>query len=230
MTAASSATPPGATPLQLLDWRRAITALYARVRAIADPRAAHAHWRQTRDELFERHPASPLLPDQRVVFTGLAYAPYDPGLRVTVDVDPGVEGRRLDVATGTDGVVSFDRMGRADLDGMGTLDVWWLAAYSGGLFLPVRDPGASTYGGGRYVLDTAKGADLGGDFDPTTGRGRLVVDLNFAYNPSCAYDPAWVCPLAPPENTLPRPVLGGELIPAADPGSPDARRSDTTSG
>jgi uncharacterized protein (DUF1684 family) len=87
--------------------------------------------------------------------------------------------------------------------------VWWLASYGGGIFLPVKDAlaGTGTYGGGRYVLDTVKGADLGGD----VRAGRLVVDLNFAYNPSCAHDPAWTCPLAPPGNTLAAPVRGGEL-------------------
>jgi hypothetical protein len=65
--------------------------------------------------------------------------------------------------------------------------------------------GAETYGGGRYLIDTVKGADLGGD-------GRwLVVDLNFAYNPTCAYDPAWACPLAPPGNVLSARVRAGEL-------------------
>ena len=82
----------------------------------------------------------------------------------------------------------------------------WLEAYGGGLFLPVRDAtyGATSYGGGRYVLDTVKGADLGADGD------RLIVDFNFAFNPSCAYDPGWVCPLAPPANRLPVAVEAGE--------------------
>ena len=69
-------------------------------------------------------------------------------------------------------------------------------------------PPRETYGGGRYLLDTVKGADLG------SVAGRLVVDLNFAYNPSCAYDEAWACPLAPPGNVIDAEVLAGELIPA----------------
>jgi uncharacterized protein (DUF1684 family) len=221
VTGAAPASPHAPTPWDVLDWRRAVTVLYARVRAIDDPRAAHAHWRATRDDLFGNHPASPLLPDQRAGFAGLAYGPYDPSLRFVVDVDPTVEPQRRDVATGTDGVVSFDRIGRVRLGDVGALDVWWLAGYGGGLFLPVRDPGPATYGGGRYVLDTAKGADLGGTLDPSTRRGGLVVDLNFAYNPSCAYDPAWACPLAPPGNTLTAAVLGGEWIFATPPGSPE---------
>jgi uncharacterized protein (DUF1684 family) len=65
--------------------------------------------------------------------------------------------------------------------------------------------GRTTYGGGRYVLDTIKGADLG------SAGAALVVDLNFAYNPSCAYDPAWACPLAPAGNVLDVEVVAGEL-------------------
>ena len=101
------------------------------------------------------------------------------------------------------------------LPDLGDLDVWWLASYGGGLFVPVKDAlaGKQTYGAGRYLLDTVKGADLGGDVDLQTGRGTLVVDLNFAYNPSCAYDPQWACPLAQPGNTLPVPVPVGELYP-----------------
>jgi uncharacterized protein (DUF1684 family) len=91
---------------------------------------------------------------------------------------------------------------------IGSLDVWWLASYGGGVWLPLRDANVDTYGGGRYVLDTVKGADLGGV------DGRLVVDLNFAYNPSCAYDEAWACPLAPEGNRTDVAVPVGELLPS----------------
>lgn len=201
--------------LTLLDWRRRVAALYAAVRSTADPAAAHAAWRAGRDELLATHPDSPLLPADRDGFTGLRVAAYDPALRFEVPADPDVEPHRLEMTTGTDGVVAFDRVAVLRLPGLGDLDVWWLAAYGGGLFVPVKDAlaGRETYGGGRYLLDTVKGADLGGEVDPGTGRGTLVVDLNFAYNPSCAYDPAWACPLAPPGNTLAAPVRGGELFP-----------------
>jgi len=69
---------------------------------------------------------------------------------------------------------------------------------------PIATSGRETYGGGRYVLDTVKGADLGEE------DGRLVLDFNFAYNPSCSYDPGWVCPLAPPVNRLAVAVEAGE--------------------
>jgi uncharacterized protein len=116
------------------------------------------------------------------------------------------EPQRLEVPTATDGVVPFERVGVVPLDGIGRLDVWWLDSYGGGIFLPLRDgsAGATTYGGGRYLLDTVKGADLGEQ------DGRLVLDFNFAYNPSCAYDPRWTCPLPPRQSRLPLTVAAGE--------------------
>ena len=194
------------TRLDLLDWRRRVTGLYAQVRAGADPAGSHATWRAGRDELFATHPSSPLLSTEG--FAGLTVGVYDPALRFEADVDTDVEPTRMEVATGTDGVVAFERLGVAALPGLGTLDVWWLDVYGGGVFVPVRDASAGgwSYGGGRYVIDTVKGADLGGDVRD----GVLVVDLNFAYNPSCAYDPAWACPLAPPGNTIEAEILGGE--------------------
>ena len=105
----------------------------------------------------------------------------------------------------------FERVGRVQLPDLGSLDVWWLDSYGGGHLRAGQGrarPARGTYGGGRYLIDTVKGADLGGV------DGELVVDLNFAYNPSCAYDPAWVCPLAPPGNTLAveLPVGEGEYV------------------
>jgi uncharacterized protein (DUF1684 family) len=201
--------------LTLLDWRRRVHAIYAEVRATSDPRVAHEGWQAARDELLATHPDTPLLPEDRPGFTGLRIAPYDPELRFEVTAETDVEPHRLDVQTGTDGLISFDRIGVLRVPGLGDLEMWWLKAYAGGLFVPVKDAlaGKETYGGGRYLLDTVKGAHLGGDVDPKTGEGTLVVDLNFAYNPSCAYDPAWACPLAPPGNTLAAPVRGGELYP-----------------
>ena len=204
--------------LSLLDWRRRVHALYAEVRA-ADPAAAHARWRAGRDDLLATHPDTPLAPEDREGFTGLPVAPYDPAYRFEVEVDPEVEPQRLEVTTGTDGVVPFEKVGVLHLPDLGDLDVWWLASYGGGIFVPVKDAlkGKQTYGAGRYLLDTVKGADLGGEVDLATGRGTLVVDLNFAYNPSCAYDPQWACPLAQPGNTLTVPLPVGELYPLHDP-------------
>ncbi|HVV74715.1 MAG TPA: DUF1684 domain-containing protein [Mycobacteriales bacterium] len=187
--------------LSLLDWRRTVAALYAEVRADPDPSRAHEVWRDGRQRLIRDHPESP---NRSAV---LRVAPYDPAWRFEVVVEP-VESLRIEIATATDGVVPFERIGRVELGRIGSLDVWWLGSYGGGLWLPLRDGSPDTYGGGRYVLDTVKGADLGGS------DGRLVVDLNFAYNPSCAYDEAWACPLAPDGNRTDIAVPVGELTPS----------------
>jgi uncharacterized protein (DUF1684 family) len=184
--------------------------------ATDDPAAAHSLWRDGRDELFRLHPSSPLRPEHRAGFTRLAVADYDPAWRFEVAVEPAAESRRLDVETGTDGVVPFELLGTARIPDVGALDVWRLASYAGGIFLPVRDglagtPGG-TYGGGRYLLDTVKGAYLGtAPGEHGAGELRLILDFNFAYNPSCAYDPVWACPLPQAGNRLSTPVPVGEL-------------------
>jgi uncharacterized protein len=195
--------------LSLLDWRRRVFALYAAVRAAADGVAGHAIWSAGRDDLFANHPQSPLSAQRRATFTGIPVPAYDPAWRFELPVDTDVEPAHIEIATGTDGIVPFERVGVVRVPDAGQLDVWALRSYGGGLFIPLRDrsAGRSTYGGGRYLIDTAKGADLGG------GERRLVLDFNFAYHPSCAYDEAWACPLAPPGNVLEVDVPVGEQLP-----------------
>lgn len=198
------------TALEVADWRRRVFALYDAVRRASDPEEAHELWRIERDALMAAHPATPLLPADREAFAGLPLAAYDPAWRFELPI-LDAEPADFEFATGTDGVVAFTRIGRVEVPDAGSLDVWRLTSYGGGLFVPVRDalagrPGG-TYGGGRYLLDTVKGADLGSD----AADGTIVLDFNFAYNPSCAYDPAWACPLAPAGNVLPVEVPVGEL-------------------
>ena len=190
--------------LDLLDWRRRVAAMYADVRVAVDPAVAHGAWVAARRDLFAAHPQSAGRGAE------LRFAPYDPRWRFEVEMT-GAEPLRIELPTATDGVVPFDRIGRVELANdsfrVGSLDVWWLGSYGGGVWLPVRDSNPETYGGGRYVLDTVKGADLGG------AGGALVVDLNFAYNPSCAYDERWACPLAPVGNVIDGSIEAGELSP-----------------
>ena len=197
----------------LWDWRRRICELYGALRIQAEPRAAWTVWRDTRDRLFAAHPQSPIVDEQRAAFTGLPYFDYDPALRFVVPLQTLADGwtHRLDV--GADGKVELTAF--AITEGLGgslgaELTLYWIGGYGGGVFLPFRDAssGETTYGGGRYLLDTIKGADLGWRRD-----GRLLLDFNFAYNPSCAYSTRWTCPLAPEENSLPFTVAGGEKKP-----------------
>lgn len=191
--------------LELLDWRRQVLSLYDGVRAELYPHVAHAGWAAVREQLFATHPCSPVA--GRSGFAGLPVADYDPEWRAVVRLEEAAP-QRIEVPTSTDGVVPFDRLGQLRTP-WGVLDVWELATYGGGIWVPVRDGGSGSlsYGGGRYLYDTVKGADLG-----TTADAELVVDLNFLYAPSCAHDPRWSCPLPPPGNVLDVAVPVGELV------------------
>jgi uncharacterized protein len=195
---------------QLLDWKRRIFELYAEVRAWPRAEMAWQHWRDVRDELFRSHPQSPLSADVRGSFTGLRYFPYDPRMRLIASVEPA-EAEWRDIAASGGSTTRFRRFGlaRFQLDGAPhSLELYWLEGYGGGVFLPFVDATSETYPGGRYLLDTVKGADLGG-----AGEGQIVLDFNFAYNPSCSYDARWVCPLTPSANYLGVEIRGGELHP-----------------
>ena len=215
--------PATAERLDLADWRRRIADLYAivRVEARRDPAGAWRRWRETREELFRTHPQSPVPAAERASFRARHW-PYDPALRFEIDVEVEVEsatatggfaGLTLALPISTGGEESFTRIGRLMVpfpEGTRDLGLYWMAGYAGGLFLPFRDAtnGGDTYGAGRYLLDTAKSADLGAG----AGKGSLVLYFNFAFHPSCAWDPQWACPLAPPENRLDLRVEAGERL------------------
>jgi uncharacterized protein (DUF1684 family) len=204
--------------LQLLDWKRRVFELYAEIRRTREPHHAWARWRSVRDELFRTHPQSPVPPGDRAAFRGLSYFDYDPAARVLADVAQASP-EAIDIAGSTGESFRFTRFARTAFELRGEpvgLDLFWLEGYGGGVFLSFRDAtaGTETYGAGRYLLDTVKGADLG------TKDGKLVLDFNFAYNPSCAYDPRWACPLAPPANRLKFAIRAGERAPEHEEGAP----------
>jgi uncharacterized protein len=196
--------------LDLLDWKRRVFELYAQIRASAEPPKAWQHWKARRDELFSSHAQTPISPEERPGFSGLPYFDYSPEARALATVEPApAERYEIQTSGKAGGSYGFTRFAVAhfELESRALrLELYWLEGYGGGLFVPFRDAtsGKETYGAGRYLLDTVKGADLGAEGD------RLVLDFNFAYNPSCAYDPRWVCPLAPPPNRLGVPVRAGE--------------------
>lgn len=198
----------------LADYRRRVAALYAAVRdGAADPERRRRAWIDGRDALFARHPQSALEAESRTSFSGLSYFPYSAAYRVLAWVDEGVERERFEVRLRDDGLFSMVRAAALHFDlptGAASLSLFEIEGYGGGLFLPFRDAtsGSETYGGGRYLLDTLKHADLG-----AVGE-RLVLDFNFAYHPSCYYSVRWDCPLAPSENRLEVPIPAGERSPA----------------
>lgn len=202
-------TPDGPAVLDLVDYRRRVAELYQQVRARGGGAATWRYWTSERDRLFASHPQSAVPLASRDRFDGLAYFAHDRDLRTTARFE-AVEGPVLELAHSASGTSRVREVGRVHFELVGrpcSLSVYWFDQYGGGLFLPFRDEtsGQETYGGGRYLLDTAKGADLG-----RTDDGSLVLDLNYAYHPSCFHDPRWSCPLAPPQNRLPLAVRAGE--------------------
>lgn len=186
--------------LELADYRAAVARIY-----LSD--ADLAGFRAQRDELFRTHPQSPIPRD--ATFGGLRYFPPNDQEIVEVALRPA--GGNLDIDTGgPDGVVHYVRAGVLETP-HGELSLWWIEAYGGGLFLPVRDAtcGPDSYGGGRYLTDTVKGTHGRGVV--ALGGNRVRLDFNYLYNPSCAYDEQWLCPLAPPENTVDVAIRAGEL-------------------
>ena len=170
----------------LWDWRRRIASLYAEIRAEPNPITAWRHWRDTRDRLFLDHRQSPLDADVRERFRSLPFYVYDPALRFNVDLVPS-NAPDLSLDAGADGSLSMRPFARTAglLASLGQeLTLYWLTGYCGGVFLPFADAtsGSETYGGGRYLLDTIKSADLGSD-----AQGRLILDFTFSYTPSCSY-------------------------------------------
>ena len=228
--------------LDLADWRRRVASLYAEVRRLSatDVPAALDLWRSTRETLFREHPSSPVPLERRAGFRATHYE-HDPELRFEVEVVGDVPPpstapppiamsnsfsaivrpivldaeppRAIQLPVSAGGSMSFTRIGHVEIPfvaGPRRLGVFWMAGYAGGLFVPFRDAtnGSETYAAGRYAIDAAKSADLGGD--PTGA--TLIIDFNFAYQPSCAFDPKWACPLAPPENRLDIPIRAGERL------------------
>jgi uncharacterized protein len=188
--------------LQLSDYRAAVARIYLDAADLAD-------FRSRRDDLFRTHPQSPIPAAERAAFAGVRYFPPDDG--AVADVELRAAPGEIDIDTGgEDGVVHYTRVGILDTP-WGDLSLWWIAAYGGGLFLPVRDGtcGAESYGGGRYLTDTVKGTH--GRGVQLLGGNRIRLDMNYLYNPSCAYDEQWLCPLAPPENRVAAPIRAGEL-------------------
>jgi uncharacterized protein (DUF1684 family) len=211
--------------LALADWRRRIAELYAEVRRVSatDPVSAHATWRAEREALYRGHAASPVPVGQRDGFRAIHWPYADAWRRTAALEDAALPAVGAPAPAATFPSISFipssvgappplELVGHVAFSVPGAtarLPVLRLMEYAGGLFLPFGDVtnGAATYGAGRYLLDTAKGADLGVNAD-----GALILDFNFAYQPSCAFDPRWACPLAPPEARLAIPIEAGERI------------------
>ncbi len=197
--------------LALADWRRRVAEIYADVRRAPDGEREQVwhEWRAARNDLLKNHSQSPLDSEQKTQFRGLPYFTFDPEWRVSGMFHEVSVPKNYDIDLGEDGLIQLKQAGKVEFAVKGhqtSLNIYWISVYGGGLFVPFRDTTnrETTFGGGRYLYDTIKGADLGISFSD------LVLDFNYSYNPSCAYHPRWICPLPPAENTLSFPVRAGE--------------------
>lgn len=171
-------------------------------------------FRKAKDQYFGGDQNSPLTVDQRKRFKGLQYFPENEGLRFVLAVEEFANDSKdeIQVGTSTGDTASHTRWGQLkfDVSGVPVALTVYRSAGEDDYFLPFMDAttGAESYGDGRYL-------DL-----PATGDGRLVVDFNYAYNPYCAYNPHWSCPIPPSENRLTVSINAGEKT------FPDAERHE----
>jgi len=205
--------------LELYDYRRLVAAMYREragsLMAGADPVVVWERFRAARDELFARHPQSAFDEEQRRSFQSLPYFPYNPAMRFVVDIDTAVEQTRHTMLMNARETMTLITVGKVHFVVAAqpiTLAIYWLDIYGGGLFLPFRDATCAeeSYSGGRYLFDTIKGSDFLPVSDGSAGK-RIMLDFNYAYNPSCAYNSRWICPLAPAENHFTVPIRAGEM-------------------
>lgn len=161
-------------------------------------------FRRDKDGFFRDHPRSPLTPEQRGGFTGLSYFPEEPTLVIRAPLDTDVDREEvIELQTTGGGTQSYRRAGkvRFQVDGQPAEITLYASDLQHELFVPFRDAtsGHETYGAGRYL-----------EVEPPDDDGRVVVDFNLAYNPYCAYNPEWSCPIPPGENWLQVPIRAGE--------------------
>lgn len=196
--------------LQLADWRRQVAEMYAQIRRNGDGNQAWCDFKSKRDQLFRFHSQTPLSEAQLTQFQHVQYFEYDPDYRVIGEVNTAVSPKTYELEL-PEGLFRFRYFADVNFvlqERPLLLQLYWVQGYGGGLFLPFRDlsNGKTTYGGGRYLYDAIKGADL------SQNRDQILLDFNFAYNPSCAYNDQWVCPLAPQDNWLKIEIEAGEKV------------------
>jgi uncharacterized protein len=208
----------GSYAAALVEWRETVGDIYKEIRAThaGDAPRAWERFRERRDSLYRHHACSALVEAEKLNFTGFENYAYDPAFCFVGEVEYDVEETRYRARI-SEGALPYRKIATARFEHLGkprTLSIFWLDIYGGGLWIPVGDEtnGETTYGGGRYLFDTGKGANLGMSTD---GR-KILLDMNFLYPPSCALDAQWICPLCPPQNRLPFRIEAGEINMALD--------------
>lgn len=159
--------------------------------------------RAEKDQFFKQSEQSPLTPEQQDRFTGLRYYPPNPALDLIVSVEPASDDQPFTIETTTGELRQYHRYGRFTFTVNGQEATLTIYEAPYGYFLPFTDAnrGGETYGAGRYL----EPEELPG--------GRFQVDFNAAYNPYCAYNEGWSCPITPFENRLDIAIEAGEMTP-----------------
>ena len=157
-------------------------------------------FRHSKDDFFASHPQSPLTPEQKREFNGLNYFEENPDLQLEVELEKFPDQQQVVIQTSTGQTQTYTRYGKFKFAVDGQEAELTLYSSDHGFFLPFADSlaGDETYPAGRYL-----------EPDPLVG-DRFLVDFNMAYNPYCAYNEMWSCPLTPPENRLKVPIRAGE--------------------
>jgi len=166
-----------------------------------------ADQREQKDEFFRSHPHSPLTPAQQSAFDGLRYYDPDPDLVLHVEVEPFEDHPQMLMKTNRDELRPFFKHGRFPVTVAGeTAHLTVYRSPDGHFFLPFVDAnaGTETYPAGRYL-----------DLQPNSD-GTFVVDFNLAYNPYCAYNALYVCPITPSENRIDIAIRAGEMLPEGE--------------
>ncbi|MCJ7568321.1 MAG: DUF1684 domain-containing protein [Anaerolineales bacterium] len=161
-----------------------------------------ARFREEKNGFFLHDPHSPLDDEQRVDFSGLIYFAENPDLRIQVEIERFPEGDQIQIQTNTGEVQTYDRFGRFQFKVEGENAELTVFQNEHGFFMPFADSlaGQETYGAGRYLEPELLSDD------------RLLIDFNLAYNPYCAYNANWSCPITPAENRLKVPIRAGEKV------------------
>jgi uncharacterized protein (DUF1684 family) len=167
-----------------------------------------ADFRAAIDEFMAEHPQSPIDPQQQATFQGLRYYDTNPDLVLTVEVTRFDDSEPLiEMETSTGDVQPYRRWGRFSftVEGKEASLTIYSDPHGHEFFVPFKDAtnGRETYGAGRYLDNHRPGLER-------LSETQFEVDFNFAYNPYCAYSPAYSCPRPPRENWLKVPIRAGE--------------------
>lgn len=170
--------------------------------------SGETEWQREMNADFKDASKSPLKDKDRKNFTGLDFYKYDSTYVVKASLKRTPDTQWFKMKTTTDreseervfGILSFELKGKMyQLNVYQGKESMTTEGYEDYLFLPFLDDtnGSGSYAGGRYIDLRIPDGDI------------LFIDFNTAYNPYCAYDEKYSCPIVPRENYLDTEVKAG---------------------